>query len=65
MSGSRFLGHRILTWAILTIFILLALLGAGTIFNSLALKDGTCVGVGGKLVETHHQIICVIDKENR
>lgn len=65
MSGSRFLGHPILAWAILTIFILLALLGAATIFNSIALKEGTCQGVGGKLVETEQQIICVIDKENR
>lgn len=65
MSDSSLLGHRMLTWAILTIFILLALLGAGTIFNSIALREGTCQGVGGKLVETPHQIICVIDKENR
>lgn len=62
MSGSKFLGHPVLMWLILTIFILLALLGAITIVNSLALREGTCQGVGGKLVETEDQIICVIDK---
>lgn len=62
MSGSHFLGHPVLVWVILTIFILLALLGAGTLFNSIALKKGTCPGVGGRIVETEYQIICVIDK---
>lgn len=62
MSGSKFLGHPVLVWLLLTIFILLALLGAVTIINSVALREGTCHGVGGKLVETESQIICVIDK---
>ena len=62
MSDSKFLGHPILVWLLLTIFILLALLGAITMVHSLALREGTCQGVGGKLVETESQIICVIDK---
>ena len=65
MPGNKFLGHPILVWIILTIFILLALLGAATVFNAITLKEGTCVGVGGHLVETNYQIICVIDKENK
>ena len=65
MSGSHFLGHPILMWIILTLFILLCLIGAGTLMNSIALKQGTCQGLHGTIVETGSQIICVIDKQGK
>lgn len=53
---------NLMLWALLTLFIVLALLGALTVMNFNTINTGTCKGVGGKLVETENQVICVIDK---
>ena len=61
------LGHKRITifilWALLTVFVMLALLGVITVINYNQINAGTCQGLGGKIVETQHQYICVIDKE--
>lgn len=63
----------LLTWAFLTMFIMLALLGVVSMmnYNKIAenrskitdISNQTCGTVGGRWVETTYQFICVVDRE--
>lgn len=63
MFSNQNLMRILIVWAFLTLFIVLALLGAVTIVHQSKLSGGTCSSVGGKWAVEDSEYTCMIDKE--
>lgn len=63
MFSNQNLTKILIIWAFLTLFIVLALMGAVTVANYTKLSGGTCSSIGGQWTAQNDEYACIVNKE--